>query len=206
MTITQTFWPIENQKFVFENFYIFEKIDFSTKCIIVYFCYIAFRLKKVEEARHKRKVEREQAKRRLQLEIQENKDRRTQLKESIAFFEKIQQTIDAIKSVDDEQNDWEKYMRCNGLPNTNCPGDLRKYIHQWQSDIEKRKREARNWLLRTDERSLLTQDISAADLTKATLRKQQGNAGDIYAARTKEVLGVRMFSNKVFKLYLIIFN
>uniref|UniRef100_A0A1B0ADL8 Casc1_N domain-containing protein n=1 Tax=Glossina pallidipes TaxID=7398 RepID=A0A1B0ADL8_GLOPL len=148
------------------------------------------KLKKVEEARHKRKVEREQAKRRLQLEIQENKDRRTQLKESIAFFEQIQQTIDAIKSVDDEQNDWEKYMRCNGLPNTNCPGDLRKYIHQWQSDIEKRKREARNWLLRTDERSLLTQDISAADLTKATLRKQQGNAGDIYAARTKEVLGI----------------
>uniref|UniRef100_A0A1B0BCG7 IC97/Casc1 N-terminal domain-containing protein n=1 Tax=Glossina palpalis gambiensis TaxID=67801 RepID=A0A1B0BCG7_9MUSC len=148
------------------------------------------KLKKVEEARHKRKVEREQAKRRLQLEIQENRERRTQLKESIAFFEQIQQTIDAIRSVDNEQNDWEKYMRCNGLPNTNCPGDLRKYIHQWQSDIEKRKREARNWLLRTDERSLLTQDIGAADLTKATLRKQQGNAGDIYAARTKEVLGI----------------
>uniref|UniRef100_A0A1A9W698 IC97/Casc1 N-terminal domain-containing protein n=1 Tax=Glossina brevipalpis TaxID=37001 RepID=A0A1A9W698_9MUSC len=148
------------------------------------------KLKKLEEARHKRKVEREQARRRFQLEIRENKDRRIQLKESVAFFEQIQQTIDAIKSVGNEQSDWEKYMRCNGLPNANCPGDLRKYIHQWQSDIEVRKRESRNWLLRTDERSLLTQDISAADLTKANLRKRQGNAGDVYATRTKEVLGI----------------
>ncbi|KNC28645.1 hypothetical protein FF38_04905 [Lucilia cuprina] len=148
------------------------------------------KLKKLEEARQRRKVEREEAKRRLQLEIQENKQRRAQLKNSMAFFHQIRECTDAIKMASKNQNDWEKFMRCNGLPNSNSPSDLRKYIHQWQIDIERRNRESRNWLLKTNERTLLTQDINIPDLTKATLRKQQGNLGDVYAQRVKEILGI----------------
>ncbi|KAM7349932.1 uncharacterized protein ACRADG_008658 isoform 2-T2 [Cochliomyia hominivorax] len=147
-------------------------------------------MKKLEEARQRRKVEREQAKRRLQLEIQENKLRRAQLKNSMAFFHQIRESTDAIKKAAKNQNDWEKFMRCNGLPNSNSPSDLRKYIHQWKVDIERRNRESRNWLLKTNERTLLTQDTNVPDLTKATLRKQQGNLGDIYAERVKEILGI----------------
>lgn len=149
-----------------------------------------FRLKKLEEARQRRKIEREQAKKRLQLEIQENKQRRAQLKNSMTFFQQIRESSDAIKMADKNQHDWDKFMRCNGLPNSNSPSDLRKYIHQWQIDIERRNRESRNWLLKTNERTLLTQDTTVPDLTQATLRKQQGNLGDVYAQRVKEILGV----------------
>ncbi|XP_065363321.1 uncharacterized protein LOC135956697 [Calliphora vicina] len=155
------------------------------------------KLKKLEEARQRRKVEREQAKRRLQLEIQENKQRRAQLKNSMAFFHQIRDSTEAIKMSAKNQNDWEKFMRCNGLPNSNSPSDLRKYIHQWQIDIERRNRESRNWLLKTNERTLLTQDTNVPDLTKATLRKQQGNLGDVYAQRVTEILGILLELDEV---------
>ncbi|XP_075155602.1 uncharacterized protein LOC142228963 [Haematobia irritans] len=148
------------------------------------------KLKKLEEARQRRKIEREQAKHRLQLEIKENKQRRAQLKNSMEFFNQVRNTIDAIKKTAKDEVDWEKFMRCNGLPNANSPSDLRKYIHQWKMDVERRNRESRNWLLKTNERTLLTQDFTVADLTKATLRKQQGNLGDVYAQRVKEILGI----------------
>ncbi|XP_061401960.1 dynein axonemal intermediate chain 7-like, partial [Musca vetustissima] len=148
------------------------------------------KLKKLEEARQRRKIEREQAKHRLQMEILENKQRRSQLKNSMAFFNQVRQTIDGIKRMAKDEVDWEKFMRCNGLPNANSPSDLRKYIHQWKMDVERRNRESRNWLLKTNERTLLTQDFTVPDLTKATLRKQQGNLGDIYAQRVKEILGI----------------
>uniref|UniRef100_A0A1I8PE80 IC97/Casc1 N-terminal domain-containing protein n=1 Tax=Stomoxys calcitrans TaxID=35570 RepID=A0A1I8PE80_STOCA len=148
------------------------------------------KLKKLEEARQRRKIEREQAKHRLQLEIKENKQRRAQLKNSMEFFNHVRDTIDAIKKTAKDEVDWDKFMRCNGLPNANSPSDLRKYIHQWKMDIERRNRESRNWLLKTNERTLLTQDFTVADLTKVTLRKQQGNLGDVYAQRIKEILGI----------------
>ena len=108
----------------------------------------------------------------------------------MAFFQHVREQITDIKMADKNERDWEKFMRCNGLPNSNSPSDLRKYIHQWQMDIERRNHESRNWLLQTDERTLLTQDTKVPDLTKATLRKRQGNLGDIYAQRVQEILGV----------------
>lgn len=112
----------------------------------------------------------------------------------MAFFQHVRQQINDIKMADKNEQDWERFMRCNGLPNANSPSDLRKYIHQWQMDIERRNRESRNWLLQTDEKTLLTQDTSVPDLTKATLRKRQGNLGDVYAQRVQEILGVSWMS------------
>lgn len=132
----------------------------------------------------------EQAKHRQQHEVAENRLRRGQLKDSMRFFDNVHTTIEAIKAGERQQCDWEKFMRCNGLPNAASPSDLRKYIHQWHADIAQRQLEARNWLLRTDERTLLTQDAQVPDLTRVSLRQQQGNLGDIYAQRIKEVLGV----------------
>lgn len=81
-------------------------------------------------------------------------------------------------------------MRCNGLPNTYDPGDLRKYIHMWLLNIERYNLTERNWLLKTNERSVLTQNQSIPDMTEINLKMQQQNLGDLYAHRVKEVLGV----------------
>ncbi|EDW86416.2 uncharacterized protein Dwil_GK15179 [Drosophila willistoni] len=148
------------------------------------------KLKKLEEARQRKKLEMEQAKHRQQQEVAENRLRRSQLKDSMLFFDAVRLAIDAIKDGERHERDWEKFMRCNGLPNAASPSDLRKYIHQWHADIAQRQKESRNWLLRTDERTLLTQDSQVADLTRASLRQQQGKLGDVYAQRIKEVLGI----------------
>lgn len=138
----------------------------------------------------------EQAKHRQQQEVAENRLRRGQLKDSMRFFDMVHTTIEAIKDGERHERDWEKFMRCNGLPNAASASDLRKYIHQWHADIAKRQAEARNWLLRTDERTLLTQDSHVPDLTRATLRQQQENLGDVYAQRIKEVLGVSSWRSR----------
>ncbi|XP_017083981.1 axonemal 84 kDa protein [Drosophila eugracilis] len=148
------------------------------------------KLKKLEEARQRKKLEMEQAKHRQQQEVAENRKRRSQLKDSMLFFDAVRTAIEAIKDGERHERDWEKFMRCNGLPNAASPSDLRKYIHQWHTDIAKRQLESRNWLLRTDERTLLTQDAQVPDLTRISLRQQQGRLGDVYSQRIKEVLGI----------------
>ncbi|KAH8420389.1 hypothetical protein KR009_009880, partial [Drosophila setifemur] len=148
------------------------------------------RLKKLEEARQRKKLEMEQARHRQQHEVAENRTRRGQLKDSMLFFDAVRTAIEAIKDGERHERDWEKFMRCNGLPNAASPSDLRKYIHQWLTDIARRQLESRNWLLRTDERTLLTQDANVPDLTRISLRQQQGSLGDVYAQRIQEVLGI----------------
>lgn len=81
-------------------------------------------------------------------------------------------------------------MRCNGLPNVNDPSDLRKYIHMWIEDGKKLNKKEINWLLKTNEQSILTQDSTVPDLSRANLKKLQPEVGDMYAKRATEVLGI----------------
>lgn len=81
-------------------------------------------------------------------------------------------------------------MRCNGLPNANEPSDLRKYLHQWIDDVKKSNKKEINWLLKTNEQSILTQDQSVVDLSRSNLKKLQPAIGDAYAKRATEVLGI----------------
>lgn len=81
-------------------------------------------------------------------------------------------------------------MRCNGLPNANDPSDLRKYIHMWQDDVSSLNRREINWLLKTNEQSILTQDQTVVDLSRANLKKLQPEVGEMFAKRGTEVLGI----------------
>lgn len=81
-------------------------------------------------------------------------------------------------------------MRCNGLPNAYDSGDLRKYIHMWRLKINEYNQDERNWLLITNERTILTQNRAIPNMTISNLKLQQPNLGDLYSIRVKEVLGV----------------
>lgn len=87
-------------------------------------------------------------------------------------------------------------MRCNGLPNAYDPGDLRKYIHMWQLECDRYNENEQNWLLRTDERTILTQNRNIQNETRVYLQQQQPNLGDLYAKRTHNVLGVSVCALK----------
>lgn len=86
--------------------------------------------------------------------------------------------------------EWKSYMRCNGQPNASDPSDLRKYIHMWTDDVKKLKQKEINWLLKTNEQSILTQDQTVVDLSRANMKKIQPEVGDMYAKRASEVLGI----------------
>lgn len=86
--------------------------------------------------------------------------------------------------------EWNSYMRCNGLPSPNDPSDLRKYIHMWTDDVKKLNKKEINWLLKTNEQSILTQDQTVIDLSRANLKKIQPEVGEMYAKRATEVLGI----------------
>lgn len=88
------------------------------------------------------------------------------------------------------KTEWDQYMRCNGLPNANDPSDLRKYIHMWMDDVKKLNNKEINWLLKTNEQSILTQDQSVPDLSKANLKEIQPHLGEMYAKRVGVVLGI----------------
>lgn len=81
-------------------------------------------------------------------------------------------------------------MRCNGLPDVNQPGDLRKYIHMWKESEEEKNKNERNWLLQTDEETVLTQNRNVPNLTVAHVRASQKNIGIVYAERIREVLHI----------------
>ncbi|CRK91757.1 CLUMA_CG005391, isoform A [Clunio marinus] len=148
------------------------------------------RLKKLEEDRERKMRERQDAKKKQEQEAVENKLRRVQLRESSHVLKKSKEEIKRLLAEEKLETEWNSYMRCNGLPNANDPSDLRKYIHMWIDDVKKLNKKEINWLLKTNEQSILTQDQTVVDLTRANLKKLQPEVGDMYAKRTKEVLGI----------------
>lgn len=85
---------------------------------------------------------------------------------------------------------WKIYMRCNGLPDPADPSDIRKYIHMWLLHNAREQTAELNWLLTTNEMSVLTQDQRIDNMTRSFLKEQQHNIGDVVAGRVREVLGV----------------
>lgn len=76
------------------------------------------------------------------------------------------------------------------MPSPNDPSDLRKYIHMWTDDVKKLNKKEINWLLKTNEQSILTQDQTVVDLSRENLKKIQPEVGEMYAKRATEVLGI----------------
>lgn len=60
----------------------------------------------------------------------------------------------------------------------------------WLDDMKNFNQREINWMLKTNEQSILTQDQSVPNLTKNHLKKMQTNYGEIYAKRAAEVLGI----------------
>lgn len=60
----------------------------------------------------------------------------------------------------------------------------------WIDDVKRMNKKEINWLLKTNEQSILTQDQTVVDLSRANLKRLQPEVGEMYAKRTSEVLGI----------------
>ncbi|XP_041771385.1 dynein intermediate chain CFAP94, axonemal isoform X2 [Anopheles merus] len=148
------------------------------------------RQRKVEEEKMRKVREKEEAERKQVQEIVANKLRKVQLEESYTYLASIREEVRKVLADAKKEREWEQYMRCNGLPNAFDPADLRKYLHIWCENIRDTNEAERNWLLQTNEQSILTQNVNVANLSMESLKLQQPQIGNTYAAKAVEVLGI----------------
>ncbi|XP_055598788.1 uncharacterized protein LOC129748273 [Uranotaenia lowii] len=146
--------------------------------------------RRVEEEKMRKVREKEEAERKQVTEIVANKLRKVQLEDSYKYFALIKEEVKHLHAQQKKDREWEQYMRCNGLPNAFDPADLRKYLHIWCEGIRQFNRREQNWLLCTNEQSILTQDVNVPNLSRECLKQQQPEMGTMYAVKTQEVLGI----------------
>ncbi|XP_029720392.2 dynein axonemal intermediate chain 7 isoform X1 [Aedes albopictus] len=148
------------------------------------------RQRKIEEEKMRKVREKEEAERKQVQEIVANKLRKVQLEDSYKYFALIKEEVKHLHGQQKKDREWEQYMRCNGLPNAFDPADLRKYLHIWCEGIRLYNEREQNWLLCANEQSILTQDVNVANMSRESLKQQQPEIGNVYAAKTREVLGI----------------
>ncbi|XP_055637670.1 dynein axonemal intermediate chain 7 isoform X2 [Toxorhynchites rutilus septentrionalis] len=148
------------------------------------------RQRRVEEEKMRKVREKEEAERKQVQEIVANKLRKVQLEDSYNYFALIKDEARHLLANRKKDREWQQYMRCNGLPNAFDPADLRKYLHIWCHGIRLYNEREQNWLLCANEQSILTQDVNVANMSRESLKHQQPEIGNVYATKTKEVLGI----------------
>lgn len=84
---------------------------------------------------------------------------------------------------------WNRYVNCDGLPRVQEPPELRRFLAEILHFEDLDEKAVVNWALSVDERSILTQDIDAKDLTRKTLKENLcPNIGKLYDDAVQRIL------------------
>ncbi|KPU78216.1 uncharacterized protein Dana_GF10194, isoform C [Drosophila ananassae] len=75
---------------------------------------------------------------------------------------------------------WEQYLRCDEIPNPSEPVEVRTFLAKIRHFEEIEANTSRDWTLQVDERSILTQNIYAKNLTREVLRKALSDNPGLY--------------------------
>lgn len=70
-----------------------------------------------------------------------------------------------------EMESWNMYLACDKLPNVHHPPEMRSFIEEMRLNETKDINKDANWVLSVNERSILTQDLTAVNLTRRELEK-----------------------------------
>lgn len=77
--------------------------------------------------------------------------------------------------------DWLKYLKCEKIPNTKIPSDIRSFLYKFQSDFEEYHGKKVNWWLQCDDRSDMNQDvIRNPDIRRRVVEKLRKPTGSFY--------------------------
>ncbi|KAH8366120.1 hypothetical protein KR093_009328 [Drosophila rubida] len=104
------------------------------------------------------------------------------INESIDDYDKLQK-LHSIKE------HWDRYVNCDGLPRVNDPPDLRQFIAElrhieWEDELA-----VIDWSLSVNERSILTQDIDAKNMTREVLEKRlRPDIGKLFDVSVQRIL------------------
>ncbi|XP_062128698.1 uncharacterized protein LOC133840721 isoform X1 [Drosophila sulfurigaster albostrigata] len=104
------------------------------------------------------------------------------------IIESIEDYQDLVK-LQRKQEHWNRYANCDGLPRAHNPPELRSFIAEIRHTEWRDEMSVVNWALSVNERSVLTQDIDAPDLTRKVLEQQlRPNIGKLYDVAVQRIL------------------
>lgn len=75
----------------------------------------------------------------------------------------IIQFLDLLNKVHDHKStirtndEWINYLKCENLPDTKIPSEVRSFFYKWQMSLQDHWDQQINWWLHCDDRSVLTQ-------------------------------------------------
>jgi len=83
---------------------------------------------------------------------------------------------------------WNSYLACDGLPSPKSPAEIRKFIAQLNFLEKESCANDISWLLPVDERSLLSQAPDRKDMTRRNLQKNRPNIGQFFDDTVQRIL------------------
>lgn len=144
---------------------------------------------------------------RIKSETKEQSLRVAIIADSVASFESIEVIIKVIgnnnsivsdrlqkvrehKKSTRQDDDWKKFLKCENLPDTTIPSDVREFIYKWKTSLSEYWDEQINWWLKCDDRSVLTQDPDQNDTRRKLTKKIRESTGKFYDRKLRMMLRV----------------
>ncbi|XP_050725906.1 dynein axonemal intermediate chain 7 homolog [Eriocheir sinensis] len=94
------------------------------------------RLREEEEAAAQRALEAEEAARREERRREQQRQRTKQLTATLAVTRQLDLTMELTRGRLREQEEWERMMKCDGLPDPTSVPEMNRYLSLWRADPE----------------------------------------------------------------------
>ncbi|XP_043650441.1 uncharacterized protein LOC122618235 [Drosophila teissieri] len=89
------------------------------------------------------------------------------------------------------QDRWDQFLRCDGLPKVRSPIEIRTFLAKIRHFEEVESKNSIDWTMGVDERSILTQDIYQKDLTRPVLQRTAvDNPGAYFESNLRKCMDV----------------
>ncbi|KAH8327650.1 hypothetical protein KR074_007122, partial [Drosophila pseudoananassae] len=96
------------------------------------------------------------------------------------LVKKSEREFHQLETIRTDNDHWEHYLRCDGIPRPYEPVDVRTFIAKIRHYDDIEARGAVSWTLSIDERSILNQNIFRTDKTRDKMRANKDNPGAHY--------------------------
>ena len=101
------------------------------------------------------------------------------------LFQNVKEHKKAIR----DNDEWTNYLKCENLPNTKVPSEVRSFFYKWQNSLREYWDQQINWWLYCDDRSMLTQ-TSIEDTRRRCVKNLREPTGRFYDRKLRLMMTV----------------